>query len=1202
MVRIIQANLQHSKVATDTLLQALNNNVMDIVLVQEPYQYEGRVLGLGTAYNIHYMRGLKKIRTCIIIRKNLRTVFVPSLSNADTTTVQWHYNEKDGSTKKVLLSSVYLPYEDDDPATTGFRKLCEEEPNTHKIVGCDCNAHNLLWNSTNTNERGKRLLEYLSTTNLLLLNKGNTPTFVTRTREEVLDITLATPIISAEITRWRVSDIPSLSDHRWISMVIQRVIKPPHRRIRNPRKTNWELYSQESKKELELIRNNEIDTEEKLNNTVNQLTEVLVKCYKKACPERTVRTGDKVLLTGRLMELRKAASLAHRKALQSKSDTDWHLCRSASALYKKEIRIEKRNNWRTLCESMTCSKDISSIRRLLSKDNRSTSLIQAEDGKWADSPEDCLKILVDKHFPNKSTDTNPISNVNRLPFVSEDLLDKITESERINWAINSFLPFKGTGADEIYPIMLQKADNILIEIISGIYKECIKKAIIPKEWTKARVIFMPKPGRFNHCRAEDFRPLSLTSFLLKTLERLVETHIRQSSDVGALCVSQHAYIGGRSTDTAAHVVVNRIEKAFVDKEDALIISLDIAGAFNNILTRAIILAMSDSGVDPALAAWLKTLLEDRIIIADFNEKKQMYRISGGTPQGGIASPLFWILAVNSIVKLLNSLGYGTIAYADDLLIILVGIDPSVLVDLAETALAHVDAWCQDSGLELNPKKTQVILFTRRRKMVLPRKVKVKGEALEYSSQINYLGLVLDSKLNWKANTEHRTQKATAAYFSFTAAFGKRWGLKPELVYNIYNTMVRPILCYGALVWGPSVAKNKTRMKTLARVQRLACIGITGALRTAPSAALELITGLMPIERHIMKVAMITAIRLKNTNNWGSTWWRGHAKDLEKEIISVGLRDSNTDYIKKSLTFEHNFRIVIPERDEWNSGPPTAENATHVYTDGSKMTSGVGAGVYSRQLNLEQWFRLDSHGTVFQAEILAIQKAAEAIRHLVEYNIVICVDSRAALMALDSNWTKSSLVDECRSAVNECATNNKVTLIWVPGHADIEGNEEADRLARLGSESTDARVTHVRRSMASTYETIDKFYWDKVSKEWSERTDCRISRAFWRGPNLPRSRRLIRLSRDRLSVATSIITGHCLTGTHAQRLGLTQDKSCRRCGVPDDTFQHMLCDCPYLDKIRHQYTGLARFADLQVASSIEIPDLIRFFVAARPEVV
>jgi len=41
-------------------------------------------------------------------------------------------------------------------------------------------------------------------------------------------------------------------------------------------------------------------------------------------------------------------------------------------------------------------------------------------------------------------------------------------------------------------------------------------------WHQVKVVFIPKPGRNCYCGPRDFRPISLTSFLLKTMERLVD--------------------------------------------------------------------------------------------------------------------------------------------------------------------------------------------------------------------------------------------------------------------------------------------------------------------------------------------------------------------------------------------------------------------------------------------------------------------------------------------------------------------------------------------------------------------------------------------------------------------------------------------------------------------------------------------------------
>ena len=66
--------------------------------------------------------------------------------------------------------------------------------------------HHEYWGSTDINQRGENLFEYILPTDLDIMNSGNTPTFVTSARSEVLDITMANTYGDRFISEWRVDD------------------------------------------------------------------------------------------------------------------------------------------------------------------------------------------------------------------------------------------------------------------------------------------------------------------------------------------------------------------------------------------------------------------------------------------------------------------------------------------------------------------------------------------------------------------------------------------------------------------------------------------------------------------------------------------------------------------------------------------------------------------------------------------------------------------------------------------------------------------------------------------------------------------------------------------------------------------------------------------------------------------------------------
>jgi hypothetical protein len=73
----------------------------------------------------------------------------------------------------------------------------------------------MVWGSTNCNDKGVALLEYLNSSNLEILNQGNDSTYCSAGRLEVFEITLWFFGLLESFKGWEVASEPSMSDHRY---------------------------------------------------------------------------------------------------------------------------------------------------------------------------------------------------------------------------------------------------------------------------------------------------------------------------------------------------------------------------------------------------------------------------------------------------------------------------------------------------------------------------------------------------------------------------------------------------------------------------------------------------------------------------------------------------------------------------------------------------------------------------------------------------------------------------------------------------------------------------------------------------------------------------------------------------------------------------------------------------------------------------
>ena len=144
-----------------------------------------------------------------------------------------------------------------------------------------------------------------------------------------------------------------------------------------------------------------------------------------------------------------------------------------------------------------------------------------------------------------------------------------------------------------------------------------------------------------------------------------------------------------------------------------------------------------------------------------------------------------------------------VGFADDMFIPRSGRDLKTLTRDMEISLDNISSWYNKSGLVVNCAKTEVCLFYK--SDVVSVSVMVGNDRIITSKQMNVLGIIFDSKLQWNAQVSSCLKKANKSLCALKL-ISKYFNTKELL--QILTSNVYSILYYNSEVWHlPSLNKS-----------------------------------------------------------------------------------------------------------------------------------------------------------------------------------------------------------------------------------------------------------------------------------------------------------------------------------------------------------------------------------------------------------
>lgn len=433
----------------------------------------------------------------------------------------------------------------------------------------------------------------------------------------------------------------------------------------------------------------------------------------------------------------------------------------------------------------------------------------------------------------------------------------------------------------------------------------------------------------------NYRPVSVLPVFSKILEKLMHTRIASFIDkYEILYLNQFGFREHRSTELAVLTFVEKLRKAIDMGKFGIGLFLDFSKAFDTVNHDILLQKLNFYGIRGTANDWIKSYLSNRIQMTQYNGiLSSETLVKCGVPQGSVLGPLFFILYINDIY--LTSPDLCFVLFADDTNALVTGNNLKDLQLIVNRGLIKIQDWLSSNKLVLNIDKTKIIVFSSSRKFCDRQQVKITlgDKRLEVVNKTNFLGLIIDENLDWKAHINQikvKTSRIIGILFRTKHLFHRK------VMLSIYYSLIFSYLNYCNLVWG-GVAKSN--LICLLTIQKKFARLSTNSNYDEHAAPLMRQLKILNIFDIFKVNQSIFFYKWKNNIYGISKLFPGYFK-MNNEIHRYNTRNRN-DYIKPKYNNKYGKEsISYTAAEMWNSLNAELKQSKSVFQFKSKLKTNL----------------------------------------------------------------------------------------------------------------------------------------------------------------------------------------------------------------------------------------------------------------------